>query len=149
MTTAEVLETPRPFVVPTYGATEHNNVTVTQHATDVSPPGDVGDARYSSAEMLEVALAAYEQGYLDAMSQAGRQRWHVDAERFRAARIQTEVRAMKANAARQHTVRGYPGGYDYRGGPVDFETGLPAGSGCAWLRHQRMARNYRLAGGEQ
>ncbi len=28
-------------------------------------------------------------------------------------------------------------GYRYRGGPVDWETGLPVGSACAWLRRAR------------
>lgn len=28
-------------------------------------------------------------------------------------------------------------GYRYRGGAVDYDTGLPAGSACAWLRRQR------------
>lgn len=29
-----------------------------------------------------------------------------------------------------------PEGYQYRGGPVDYETGLPEGSACAWLRRK-------------
>lgn len=42
---------------------------------------------------------------------------------------------MKHSADDMNRKLGRPHGYSYRGGPVDWETGLPARSACAWLRN--------------
>lgn len=52
----------------------------------------------------------------------------------RAVRVATELRDMAASAGRVAEELGRPAGYRYQGGPVDWETGLPAGSPCAAAR---------------
>ncbi len=100
---------------------------------------------YTAAELLEMVLAAYERGLVDAHIHNSRNRWHGEpADRLREARRISETRAMKERAAARYRTYSYPDGYDYRGGPVNWETGLPQGSGCAWLR---IRRRYELAGG--
>lgn len=146
---AETLRTPRPSNSLTQAATPE----CTEQPDRATPPDKDGTETpvYTAAEVLQVALAAYQRGLDDATSQAGRNRWsnNASAAAYRAARIQDEVALMKAVATSGYLSRGYPNGYDYKGGPVDFETGLPAGSGCAWLRHQRARTGYDLAGGDQ
>jgi hypothetical protein len=44
---------------------------------------------------------------------------------------------MRNNAHARYQRRGLPDGYDYRGGAVDWETGMPAASACAWLRRSQ------------
>ncbi|WP_250029861.1 hypothetical protein [Paractinoplanes maris] len=108
------------------------------------PPGE---KLFTAAELLEMVLAAYERGLTDAATQAGRDFWQSDAaDRFRAARQITDARAMKERSAARYAAYNYPDGYDYRGGAVDWHTGLPQRSGCAWLRKQR---TYALAGGNR
>lgn len=106
---------------------------------------------YTAAELLETVLAAYEKGLTEGAAAAGRARWAdpAVAGSFRAERIRIEITAMKERAAVRYLSRCYPEGYDYRGGPVDWESGLPAGSGCAYLRNLRSVSAYELAGGEQ
>jgi hypothetical protein len=112
---------------------------MTEATVSVSvPAGRLTDESrsYTPAQLLEVALAAYERGLLVALSQAGRDQWN-DPElhaRLRAQRIAADTARMKACARRQYRQRGLPAGYDYRGGPVDWATGMPAGSACGWLR---------------
>jgi hypothetical protein len=97
---------------------------------------------YTAAEVLDIVLAAYERGLQCAAAEATRARLNSAdyAAALRAARAETEARWMKATAANTYAERGYPVGYDYKGGPVDFDTGLPEGSGCAWLRRTRKRR---------
>jgi hypothetical protein len=125
-------------------------LTVTQDAGYVSPPPDT-EATYTAAELLEVVLAAYERGLNDAASQDGRDHWNRPEliAGFREQRKAAEIRAMRERAASRYLVRGLTDGYDYKGGPVDFETGMPLGSACAWLRRQRARPAYELAGGDQ
>jgi hypothetical protein len=106
---------------------------------------DPGPPIYTAADMLDVALAAYERGRLDAITELNRNHWnHPDTvSRARHARRQAETAAMRRAADAGYRQRGLPDGYQYRGGPVDWETSMPAGSGCAWLRRQR--RHYRRA----
>ncbi|MGK5682466.1 hypothetical protein [Actinoplanes sp. URMC 104] len=106
---------------------------------------------YGAAELLDMVLAAYGKGLIDGRSDSQRRlrHDHDNTTLFQAARIQAEVRAMKQQAARQYESRGYPHGYNYRGGPVDWVSGLPAGSGCAWYRKYRSSETYELAGGPQ
>lgn len=48
--------------------------------------------------------------------------------------------------ARQMNARlGRPEGWNYRGGAVDWHTGLPLGSACAWLRRTRTTAQERRA----
>lgn len=111
---------------------------MTEATVSVSmPAGRLTDETQSyTAQVLEVALAAYEHGLMVALAQAGRDHWN-DPElhaRLRAQRIAADRARMKACAQRQYRQRGLPAGYDYRGGPVDWVTGMPAGSACGWLR---------------
>ena len=96
---------------------------------------------YTAAEILDVVLAAYARGRADGAAQAARDRWNSPAvaSAFRQARVAAEVAWMRRRAAGRYDIRGYPTGYDYKGGPVDWETGMPAGSACAWLRRTRTA----------
>lgn len=105
------------------------------------------EKQFTADELLEMVLAAYERGLTDARAEQTRDFWHSPAvEQIKKARQLSEARTMKHRARARYEARGYPYGYDYRGGPVNWETGLPQGSGCAWLRVQRM---FDLAGGEQ
>jgi hypothetical protein len=52
---------------------------------------------------------------------------------------------MELRVNRLSSELGRPPRYRYRGGPVDWETGLPAGSACAWLRRTRIARDKETA----
>ncbi len=112
------------------------------------PPGHAETVpTYSPDDMLDLVLAAYERGYTAGLIEGGRRTWNTPevADRFRRARQQAEAADMKERASRNYTRHGYPDGYDYRGGAVNWETGLPQGSGCAWLR---IHRRYELAGGQ-
>lgn len=51
--------------------------------------------------------------------------------------VADEVVVWERHATEVNKELGRPAGYSYRGGPVDWETGLPAGSACAWLRRQK------------
>lgn len=55
-------------------------------------------------------------------------------------RIRRELQEATERAQELARQMGRPEGYTYRGGAVDWETGLPAGSACAWLR-AREGRN--------
>jgi hypothetical protein len=103
---------------------------------------------YTATELLDIVLAAYERGLTEGRVAAGRDRWRnpAVADSFRAARVRVEVAEMKRRAVRHRGARGYPTGYDYRGGAVDWETGMPAGSACAWLRRRRVRSGFDLAG---
>lgn len=67
--------------------------------------------------------------------------WRDAAMAMRAEQIQHREECAQARAdARREAVNVAAGrhpGYRYRGGPVDWHTGLPVGSACAWLRRQR------------
>lgn len=147
MTTAEVLKTPRPVRLTTVPEHDGDTLTLDEDPSRDHAPPEIGT--YTAAEVLDVALAAYQRGRDDAASQAGRDEWAREqvVAAFRSARIAAELTGMRDAAASRYLTRGYPAGYDYKGGPVDYETGMPAGSGCAWLRRQRIATAYMLAGG--
>lgn len=120
------------------------------------PPPDGEDVPpecrlYTAAEVLEVALEGYRRGLVEGRIRAGQDRWRdpVLVDSFRAARIRTETLFMKQGASRRYDSYGYPAGYDYRGGPVDWDTGLPDPSGCAYLRFLRTRGSYGLAWGTQ
>lgn len=147
MTMAGALRTPGHPSCPHTLNTEHNTLKVNDSAaTREDVPQD--QPHFTAAEVLEVALAAYERGLADARAQAGRDRWNdpAIAEPFRQQRIAQEVAAMRLRAEVRYIARQMPDGYDYKGGPVDWDTSMPAGSGCAWLRHQRGTKAYGLAG---
>jgi hypothetical protein len=98
------------------------------------------DAMYTSEELLEAVLAAYENGYDAGRAQATREHWNSPAvaEPLRVERIAANMATMRRHASKAYAARGMPYGYDYRGGAVDWNTGMPAGSGCAWLRRRRL-----------
>jgi hypothetical protein len=100
---------------------------------------DSGEPIYTAADMLDAVLAAYERGRLDAITELNRNHWnHPDTvSRARHARRAVETAALKRTADQQYRQRGLPAGYRYTGGPVDWDTGMPLGSGCAWLRRKR------------
>lgn len=52
-------------------------------------------------------------------------------------RVAQRIAEADQCAARVNTELGRPPGYQYRGGPVDWHTGMPAGSACAWVRASR------------
>ena len=151
MKTAEVLTHPGRIATPTYVPLRRSfPLTVNQPpplAEDIDPERRL----YTAAEVLEIAIEGYRRGLTDGRAEASRDRWRnlVVVDSFRAARIRTEVHAMKERSGRLHTSYGYPAGYEYRGGFVDWETGLPEGSGCAWLRAQHAKTAYGLVGGSR
>lgn len=51
--------------------------------------------------------------------------------------VADEVTVWERHATEVNEELRRPTGYQYRGGPVDWKTGLPAGSACAWLRRQK------------
>lgn len=119
--------------------------------TAASPePDDDGSSRYyTAAEVLTVALDAYGRGFDDGVSDTGRTRWRDPdvINRFREQRVAAELAAMKEKAEVGRLQRGRREKFEYRGGPVDWSSGLPAGSACAWLHRQRARPSYDLAGG--
>jgi hypothetical protein len=94
---------------------------------------------YTAADMLDAVLAAYERGRLDAITDLNRNHWNNPdvAATLRAGRRAAESVFMKQDADARYRQRGLPAGYQYRGGAVDWETGFPLGSGCAWLRRKQ------------
>lgn len=103
---------------------------------------------FTAAELLDIVLAAYERGLLDAATQAARTRWNNSqlAVQLRNGRRQSEIRWMRERAATAYEARGLTAGYDYRGGSVDYDTGMPPRTPCAGLRRGRL---YTLAGGSR
>lgn len=107
-----------------------------------------------SDEMLdlleEVRAEAYAAGHLDALREFAREHARLEllGENWRE-RAVADHRALvqaRRDAAHQryedrlacdNIAGGRHPGYRYRGGAVDWETGLPAGSACAWLRRRR------------
>lgn len=90
--------------------------------------------------------AAHRDGYLQALHDIATRAIDIsrnNANLWRAARGSAEQRharrlaEMEAAAVRLADQMGRPPGWRYRGGPVDYDTGLPVGSACAWLRRRR------------
>ena len=122
--------------------------------TATSPAGrqehdDASIRFYTSAEVLDVALGAYERGLAAAAINAGRSHWNDpgNVQTFRARRIASELESMRKRAEVRNIIRGRPEKFRYAGGPVDWDTGYPAMSACAWLRRHRSRGTYGLAGG--
>jgi hypothetical protein len=115
----------------------------TRQREDIPPD----EPYFTAAEVLDAVLAAYERGLTDGQAQAGRDRWNDPAilEPFRQQRINREIAEMKLRAEVRYLGRQLPAGYDYKGGPVDWATGMPAGSGCAWLRRTQRIRQQAVA----
>lgn len=99
---------------------------------------------------------AYDAGKADAMRVLTDERrlslldtdWRQQAMAIRAQQLRHMEECAKARdddrAAAENIAAGRHPAYRYRGGPVDWETGLPAGSACAWLRAKRR-RDAELA----
>jgi hypothetical protein len=136
MTTAEVRSHPGCLVASTYLSYGSNTLNVNDSGREQQE-----DAMYTSAEVLEAVLAAYERGYDAGRAEAGRQHWNSPAVRelLSAARVTADAAAMRRRAEANYRNRGLPDGYDYRGGTVDWDTSMPEGSGCAWLRRKRQS----------
>jgi hypothetical protein len=94
---------------------------------------------YTADEVLDLALAAYKRGRFDGDILEARASWsdHREPHLTREQRVAARLAEMESGHAALNRELGRPNGYRYRGGPVDWETGLPAGSPCAWLRRQR------------
>lgn len=86
--------------------------------------------------VVNLMFAAYRRGRLDGDLHELRAGWaehrepRLTYEQRVAVRIAEYTEAAEAINARL----GRPAGYRYRGGAVDWWTGLPSGSACAWLR---------------
>lgn len=65
--------------------------------------------------------------------------WNPVGRRTYAEQVAARVAEFEECAAAGYRRMGYQAGYEYRGGPVDFETGLPARSVCAWARRYARA----------
>ncbi len=63
--------------------------------------------------------------------------WKARGRTSYAAKVAARIAEMAAQAAAGYARLGYPAGYEYRGGPVDYQASLPVGSACAWLRRTR------------
>ena len=59
-------------------------------------------------------------------------------------RLEREAHAAEVETAWNIQVGRHPG-HRYSGGVVDWNTGLPAGSACAWLRNKRLREAGQLA----
>lgn len=81
---------------------------------------------------------AWAAGYLAGLREAERRHaW--PTRQGREDRIRAELAEGQMIASGVAREMGRPAGYRYRGGAVDWETGLPAGSACAWLRGRNCA----------
>lgn len=92
---------------------------------------------YARGRLDELRAVAEEHARLELLGPNWRQQAvadHLAAERKRTAMFtaRAEERRIADNVA-----AGRHPGYRYRGGPVDWHTGLPAGSACAWLRNKQ------------
>lgn len=110
-----------------------------------------GELPVDVAKMLELARAdAYARGRLDELRAVAQEHarlellgpnWRQQAVADHLAAEQARRDAIAARAEERRVVdniaAGRHPGYRYRGGPVDWHTGLPAGSACAWLRNKR------------
>lgn len=105
----------------------------------------------------EVRVEAYAAGQLDALREFAREHARLEllGENWRERAIAdhralVQARHDAANARYEERLiadniaAGRHPGYRYRGGAVDFETGLPEGSACAWLR-RKQRQNDELA----
>jgi hypothetical protein len=59
-------------------------------------------------------------------------------------RLEREEHAAEVETAWNIQIGRHPG-HRYRGGAVDWESGLPAGSACAWLRNKRLREVEQMA----
>lgn len=97
---------------------------------------------YTAAQVLDLVTAAYERGRFDGdlNELAALGATHDEPRLTWEARVAARVAANVAYYERLNADLGRPAGYRYRGGPVDWETGMPARSGCAWFKRQQQSR---------
>lgn len=103
----------------------------------------------AAALVRQAESQAYARGHLDAMRCLVDDRrlslldsdWREQAMAMRAEQIRhrDECAQARADARREalNVAAGRHPGYRYRGGAVDWNTGMPVGSACAWLRNKR------------
>lgn len=115
----------------------------------VAPPTSAAHAReaigedlYTAAQVLDLLVAAYERGRFDGDIHELRATWADRQEPALTREQRVAIRlASYADAAEQINERlGRHPRYRYRGGAVDWETGMPWPSGCAWLARKRTSR---------
>lgn len=100
---------------------------------------------YAAGQLDALRAFAVEHARLELLGENWRERAIADhraAEAKRKAEIET--RAEERRIADNIAAGRHPG-YRYRGGPVDWLTGLPEGSACAWLRNRRRRHAEQLA----
>lgn len=94
---------------------------------------------------------AYERGFRDALRAVAVNvaelnlldpGWRETAEVAARERIAARAAVDTERVERRNAKLGLPAGYRYRGGAVDWGSGLPAGSACAWLRRQRAGASH-------
>lgn len=106
----------------------------------------------------EVRAEAYVAGQLDALHELAREHARLEllGENWRERAITDHralVQARRDAALERYETRveadniaaGRHPGFRYRGGAVDWESGLPAGSACAWLRNKRLRDAGQMA----
>lgn len=99
----------------------------------------------------EVRAEAYAAGHLDALRDFAREHarlellglnWReqgiADHKALVQARKDAALERYEERRIADNLAAGRHPGYRYRGGPVDWMTGLPEGSACAWLRNKRL-----------
>jgi hypothetical protein len=103
--------------------------------------------RYTADQVLGLTLAAYERGRFDAEVNELHATWaeYDEPQLTREQRVAARTAEMKRSADRVAAELGRPAGYRYRGGPVDWQTGMPLGSACAWLRSAPFRQRKRVA----
>jgi hypothetical protein len=93
---------------------------------------------YAAGQLDALRNFAQEHARLELLGENWRERAVADYQAVEAQRrAEAEQRAEERRIADNIAAGRHPG-YRYRGGPVDWESGLPAGSACAWLRNKRL-----------
>lgn len=113
-------------------------------------PRQIGAAEsrsYTADQVLSLTRAAYERGRFDADVNELNAAWaeHQEPRLTREMRVAARLAEMQRHAVRIAAALGRPAGYRYRGGPVDWQTGMPLGSACAWLRSAPFRQRNRVA----
>lgn len=65
--------------------------------------------------------------------------WQHQARKTAEQWIADRIALFEAGREKTNARLGRPPGYEYRGGPVDWETGMPVNGFCSWLRRRSNA----------
>lgn len=100
------------------------------HVHDISPAETLRITERFACLVYDAAYAAGARAAIRAGVAVDHDKLHSEVEQ----RVSAELAQMRANAAAMHAQLGHPYGYRYVGGPLDWDSGLPKDSVCAWRR---------------